>query len=199
MKDNSREQKQRYVFTGRVKYGEDAIKAFCNVQFAAFQGKKQLGIIILSLLMIIFGVSGKLGLAVSAIFVPLGCCMLTYINFIPRNDAEKLIKAYGGNYPTSHYAFDGAGFDIAAGAGANRIGFDNIVRLIDDDRYFYFFASPKVAYIVERASLKPSEPESFKAYCAKRVGLEWTEYFPWYSPNIAARIRCRKNTKKVPK
>ena len=174
------------LFTGRVRYNENAIIAFCKVQFSAFRGKKQIGFILGSLIMILAGVSGRLGGAVSTILVLLGCWGPMYLNSIPKNDADKLIKAFDGKFPTSVYSFD-------------RDGFDNIIRLIEDDEYFYFFAAPQVAYVVDKSSLSPADADGFMRLASERTELEWTKARRWYSVKLSTLIKERKNTKKIPK
>lgn len=187
------------LFTGRVRYNENAIIAFCKVQFSAFRGKKQIGFILGSLIMILAGVSGRLGGAVSTILVLLGCWGPMYLNSIPKNDADKLIKAFDGKFPTSVYRFDRDGFDISSGKDKNRIGFDNIIRLIEDDEYFYFFAAPQVAYVVDKSSLSPADADGFMRLSSERTELEWTKARRWYSVKLSTLIKERKNTKKIPK
>lgn len=187
------------LFTGRVRYNENAIIAFCKVQFSAFRGKKQIGFILGSLIMLLAGVSGRLGGAVSTILVLLGCWGPMYLNSIPKNDADKLIKAFDGKFPTSVYSFDRDGFDISSGKDKNRIGFDNIIRLIEDDEYFYFFAAPQVAYVVDKSSLSPADADGFMRLASERTELEWTKARRWYSVKLSTLIKERKNTKKIPK
>ena len=187
------------LFTGRVRYNENAIIAFCKVQFSAFRGKKQIGFILGSLIMILAGVSGRLGGAVSTILVLLGCWGPMYLNSIPKHDADKLIKAFDGKFPTSVYRFDRDGFDISSGKDKNRIGFDNIIRLIEDDEYFYFFAAPQVAYVVDKSSLSPADADGFMRLASERTELEWTKARRWYSIKLSTLIKERKNTKKIPK
>lgn len=198
MKGSSAAEKKP-LFTGRARYDEKTIFAFCKVQFSAFQAKKQIGFVLVSLIMILAGVSGRLGGAVSTILVLLGCWGPMYLNSIPKNDADKLIKAFDGKFPTSVYSFDNDGFDISSGKDRNRIGFDNIIRLIEDDAYFYFFAAPQVAYVVDKTSLSPADSDGFKQLASKQTELEWTQARLWYSVKLSTLIKERKNTKKIPK
>ena len=75
----------------------------------------------------------------------------------------------------------------------------NMIRLIEDRNYFFFFAAPQLAYIVEKKTLDPNDVDKFRAYTSRRIGLEWTRSRPWYSVNIKGLINDKKNTRKIPK
>lgn len=196
---NNKQDKSVAAFRAKTHNNEQAMTAFCKVQFSAFQTKKQLIIILISLAMIIVGVSDIVGLAASAFLVPVGCFALMYLSYIPKSDAEKLIKAYDGKFPTSIYSFTDKGFDIVSGKDKNHLGYESIIRLIEDDNYLFFFASPQVAYLVDKSSIQPNSLKHFKDYTQKRVGVEWTVTRPWYSINMSVLMKGRKNTKSVKK
>ena len=164
-------EKKPCAFSGRAVYNENAIKAFCKVQYSAFKKKNQILIVLLGIALIVLAV-----------------CGLT-----------KGAASIDGKFGTSKYSFDDKGFDIVAGSDTNRLGYDNMIRLIEDSDYFFFFATPQLAYIVEKKTLDPKSEEKFKAYTSRRVGLEWTSARPWYSLNLKAVINDKKNTRKIPK
>ena len=73
-----------------------------------------------------------------------------------------------------------------------------MIRLIEDSDYFFFFATPQLAYIVEKKTLDPKSEEKFKAYTSRRVGLEWTSARPWYSLNLKAVINDKRILERYP-
>ena len=180
-------------------YNENAIKAFCKVQYSAFKKKNQILIVLLGLALIVLAVCGLTKGVASIVVGVIGCWVITLPGVVPKSDADKLIAAMDGKFGTSKYSFDDKGFDIVAGSDTNRLGYDNMIRLIEDSDYFFFFATPQLAYIVEKKTLNPKSEEKFKAYTSRRVGLEWTSARPWYSLNLKAVINDKKNTRKIPK
>lgn len=187
------------AFSGRAVYNEDVIRAFCKVQYATFKKKNQATFIICGIALIALAVCGVIGGTFSIVVGAVGCWVLTLPSVVSKNDADKLITAMDGRYSMSKYSFDDNEIDIAAGNESNRLGYDNMIRLVEDDSYFFFFAAPQLAYIVEKKSLDPNDTEKFKAYTSCRVGLEWTRSRPWYSMNVKAIINDRNNTRKIPK
>lgn len=198
MKEKSAEKKPA-AYTGKATYNEDALNAFCKVQFAAFNKKTQVIAVLIGIALIVLAVSGAIGGTFSIIIGALGCWVVTLPGVFPKSDADKLVKAMNGKFSTSVYSFDDKGFDIVAGKDTNRLGYDNMIRLIEDEYYFFFFATPKLAYVVEKLSIRPEGTEKFKSYVSRRVGLEWTKARPWYSVNVRAIVHDRKNTRKIPK
>lgn len=198
MKEKSAEKKPA-AFTGKATYNEDALNAFCKVQFAAFRRSMQVFVVLLGLALVVLAVCGVVSGGVSIIIGALGCWIITLPGVFPKSDADKLIHAMNGKFSTSVYSFDDKGFDIVVGKDTNHLGYDNMIRLIEDDYYFFFFATPKLAYIVEKMSIRPEGTEKFKSYVSRRVGLEWTKARPWYSVNVRALVHERKNTRKIPK
>lgn len=189
----------RCAFSGRVVYDENAIRAFCKVQYAAFKRKSQATFIVCGVAFIVLAVCGVIGGTLSIVVGAVGCWVLTLPGVVSRSDADKLITAMDGKFAASKYSFDDKGVDIAAGNESNRLVYDNMIRLIEDDNYFFFFAVPQLAYIVEKKTIIPHDIEKFKAYTSRRVGLEWTRSRPWYSVKVKAMINDRNNTRKVPK
>ena len=172
-------EKKPCAFSGRAVYNENAIKAFCKVQYSAFKKKNQILIVLLGIALIVLAVCGLTKGAASIVIGVIGCWVITLPGVVPKSDADKLIAAMDGKFGTSKYSFDDKGFDIVAGSDTNRLGYDNMIRLIEDSDYFFFFATPQLAYIVEKKTLNPKSEEKFKAYTSRRVGLEWTSARPW--------------------
>lgn len=192
-------EKKPCAFSGRAVYNEDAIKAFCRVQYAAFKKRNQLTFILLGISLIVLAVCGEIGGTLSVVVGAVGCWILTLPGVVSKSDADKLVAATEGRFSTSKYSFDDKGFDIAVGSETNRLGYDNMIRLIEDRNYFFFFAAPQLAYIVEKKTLDPNDVDKFRAYTSRRIGLEWTRSRPWYSVNIKGLINDKKNTRKIPK
>ena len=191
--------KKPCAFSGRAVYNEDAVKAFCRVQYAAFKKRNQLTFILLGIALIVLAVCGVISGTLSIVVGAVGCWVLTLPGVVSKSDADKLIAAMDGSFGASKYSFDDKGFDIVAGNETNRLGYDNMIRLIEDESYFFFFAAPQLAYIVEKKTLNPHDTEKFKAYTSRRVGLEWTRSRPWYSVSVKGLISDRKNTRKISK
>lgn len=198
MKEKTAEKKPA-AYTGKATYNEAALTAFCKVQFSAFRRQTQVFVALLGLALVVLAVCGVTSGGVSVILGALGCWIITLPGVLPKSDADRLIAAMQGNFSTSVYSFDDKGFDIVAGKDTNRLGYDNMIRLIEDDMYYFFFATPKLAYIVEKASVRPFGEEKFKSYVSRRVGLEWTKSRPWYRVSLRSLIDEKKNTRKIPK
>ena len=183
------------VFTAKTVNDSRAIQCFCKVQFAAFQTKKQIILLVISLAMIVAGATGKLGNFGAAILLPFGCFTLMFIGAIPKSDADKVIQAYDGKFPTSKYSFGDRGIDIEVGSDRNHLDYESMIRLIEDKEFLLFFASPKVAYLIDKESIRPKNVEHFKEYTQKRVGVEWTKSRAWYMINMQYLMNRKKYLK----
>lgn len=187
------------LYRGQVRYGEEAISAFCGAQFTAFRKRLQLLVVSAGILMIAAALFAGLGGVLSSVLALLGCWLPMLLSSVPKSNADRILSAFDGKFPLSEYRFDRDGFDISSGKDANRIGFDNLIRLIENDRYLFLFASPGVAYMVEKSSLKPHNVEGFKGLVSKKCGLEWTDDRKWYALRPSALRKERRNTRKIPK
>jgi len=172
--------KPQYSYSAKTTYDADCINAFCRARFCVYQKKKQALIALISLALIIVGALGVIGTVGAVISIPLGCWLLTAIGSFPKSDADRMINAANGSYPVSQYRFDDSGFDIVSGSQTNRLEYNSITRLVEDEFYFFFFATPKLAYMVSKASIRPIDVSGFRSYTAKHCRLEWSTLRPWY-------------------
>lgn len=106
-------EKKPCAFSGRAVYNEDAIKAFCRVQYAAFKKRNQLTFILLGVALVVLAVCGAIGGTLSVVVGAVGCWILTLPGVVSKSDADKLVAATEGRFSTSKYSFDDKGFDIA--------------------------------------------------------------------------------------
>jgi len=171
---------QQCRYTARTEYNADCINSFCRARFTLYQKKKQALLVLISIALIAVGAAGLIGNVGAVISIPLGCWLLTAIGSFPKSDADRMIAASEGNFPVSQYTFDETGFSIVSGGQTNRLGYESMIRLVEDESYFIFFATPKLAYMVLKAAVRPIDENGFRSYTARRCGLEWSELRPWY-------------------
>lgn len=66
-------EKKPCAFSGRAVYNENAIKAFCKVQYSAFKKKNQILIVLLGIALIVLAVCGLTKGAASIVIGVIGC------------------------------------------------------------------------------------------------------------------------------
>lgn len=70
-------EKKPCAFSGRAVYNENAIKAFCKVQYSAFKKKNQILIVLLGIALIVLAVCGLTKGAASIVIGVIGCWVIT--------------------------------------------------------------------------------------------------------------------------
>lgn len=179
-------------YCGRNVYDEQATLAFCKTQFNIFQVKKQVFLIIAFIVCVLAGLSGAFNNAVSIIFISIGCWFITMIKSIPKGNAEKILEAMNGKFPSSLYKFDCDGFDIYSGKDRNRIEYDSIIRLVDEGNYCFLFATPQIAYMIRKDSLDPCDIDGFMEFISYKADIQWTLSKPWYMLGIKDLLNRKK-------
>lgn len=183
-------------FDAYVVYNDKAILAFCKAQFNVFQTKKQIALILISIFMILLGGSGVAGYAAAAVLIPSGCWLLMSLNSFPKSDARKIAASFGGCFPESGYRIGKDGISIDAGGKKNHLDYADLIRLVEDDDYFMFFASPQVGYLIDKTSIPTEELGRFSAYIQEATGLGWLRSRAWYSVSLPFILDICRNFRK---
>ncbi|MDR3230924.1 MAG: hypothetical protein LBT65_05760 [Synergistaceae bacterium] len=104
-------------------------------------------------------------------FVFLGCWAMMAIRQTPNRRAERIITRLGGKFPAIDYTFDEENFTANFGANADLVPYGEVVRLIEDKTYCYFFLKSFSVYMFAQKSAE--NPEELKEYLATQTGLRW--------------------------
>ena len=111
-----------------------------------------------------------------------GCWLLTSLNFQAKNSADNIKKALGGQYPTNRYEFYDDHFVLLA-QNQDVVGYQKLMRLVEDDGYCYLFINEQACYMLEKASLG-EEREAFRAFMEKKTGMRWTKPYKLSTFNL---------------
>lgn len=162
------------LYTAEMKYNEDAVKRTCQMQFDTFQWQTKLVGIVVSLVLIGFGVGGLIqNASLRILSVAMGCIMLTSVDARAKSNARALLRAFDGKFPETIYSFTEKGFSHTSSKG--QISYDSVIRLMEDELYLYIYVSRESAYMVSKAVVSGEDgAEGLKKMIANACGMEWS-------------------------
>lgn len=164
-----------------------------------FRGIGTYGLFAIGAVLMVMGVLSSYGtLATRTMMVAVGCFMVVGINTPEKYLAKKIIQSMNGRFPKLSYDF---GFEVIKIKGAdnmNRLNYDEIIRLVEDDEYFYIFRKDKSAFMIDRKTAKP-KADSLRELLSKKTQLNWTKPRSMAATSLITIIMDKKNTKKVKK
>ena len=99
---------------------------------------------------------------------------LPLLNAVGRTATDQLIKALGENEIRVEYRFYEKDFTQSTQGKTTRKAYKDLVRLWEDDDYFYVFPSGNQAFMIEKAGMTPSA-ELFREQMEKETGLSWNQ------------------------
>lgn len=168
---------------GYMEHTEESIYRLSSVQFNVFGVWHKIARIITALTLLWLGVNMKSSVVVAAFCLMVGAWMIASLNQIPKHKARKLIGSADGKLPKSSYAFEEQHIRIKSTGASSTISYDQIVRLVEDDDYFYLFINRNAAYMVAKKSIEPNAKE-LRSFLAEHTGLQWTANRPLWKMNV---------------
>ncbi|MDO5540305.1 MAG: YcxB family protein [Eubacteriales bacterium] len=182
-----------------ITYNEDTMKRMVKIRMRTFRGIGTYGLFAIGLVFLVLGVLSSYGtLATRTMMVAVGCFILVGINTPEKYMAKKIIQSMNGRFPKLSYDF---GFEVVKIKGAdniNRLDYEEIIRLVEDDEYLYVFRKDKSAFMIDRKTAKP-KADSLKELLSEKTGLRWTKPRALAATSLITIIVDKKNTRKVQK
>lgn len=174
---------------------EETIRILSRVQYLSFRK----GYIILQFVLGVafasaglFVVQDKTASILCCLF---GCWMLVSWNQIPLFRANKIIRECGGQFFKTSYSFDDNGIAIHNEQLDSTLDYRRIIRLVQDESYFYLFISNEGAYMIPRSAITPNEPLQFAQMLESKTGLSFIENRSVFLLSRKSLLAERRNTK----
>ncbi len=176
--------KQKVLYTALMKHNANTIEKLVLMQYNTFQVKNKLIQILLSLLLILYGVfTFHTGMVTSYLCLFLGCVMIAGLDVRAKSNARKIISQMNNRFPSSAYYFTSTGFKDSEKS--KEIPYTELIKLIDDRKYLYLYVSKESAYMIANASVYGDGGlEGLKKLLSEQTGINWTRPASFWSFNI---------------
>lgn len=158
-------------YTANITYTADATIKLAKMQQKVFNGTGRMLSIIVSFLIIAFAFYIGMEKPYSILILVMGCFALTNNDAPARNRAKKMIIALNGYEPKMKYNFEADDFLCITVNEENRFPYSAIIRMAEDDRFFYLFPDQASAFLIDKASVKPGSAEKLKEFLEKKAGI----------------------------
>lgn len=129
------------------------------------------------------------------LFLAAGCLMITNIDAPAKHRVKQLEKMLKGYVPTMEYTFYGKDFESRTVNEYKRCDYNDLIRIVDDGKYFYLFPNKQSCYMVDLASLMPNDTVGFRKLIEESSGLKVTVPFSFLKNGLYTLIKNRKNTR----
>lgn len=169
-----------------MQHSEDTVRRLAKVQYNTFSAFGKIFWYAVCILCIATGVGliGSFNDTVNLLLVAFGAIVIVNIGASGKLRADKTIaavKASGSKYPRTTLAFESSGIQVTehTDKSANTtLTYSSIIRLTEDDAYWYLFINKVAAYMLPKDSIQsPDEREKFVAMLEKKTGLTMSEPF----------------------
>ncbi len=164
-------------YSAQIVHSKETVQRFTRVQYGTFEFTRKLGFFLVSILLILFGVSQLARSSLPGIAALLvGCLLLTNLNNRAESIAERVAEAMQGRYSTLRYTFMEETF--TDGEGRPAVPYSSLYCLIADEQYLYLFTGKATGYMFPAASVLDAQTgspsaEELKRFLAQQSGLRW--------------------------
>ncbi len=158
-------------FTADITYTAEATMKLAKTQQKVFNGTERAMCFLASLLFIALAFYVGTDKPYGILILVMGCFALTNIDAPARNRAKKTIAALKGYEPKMKYSFETDAFTCTTVNEENRFPYTSLIRMSEDDRFFYLFPDRASAFLIEKASVTPGDAEKLKAFLEKKAGI----------------------------
>ena len=97
-------------YTAKMEHNSKTIEKLVETQQRVFQFGQRVGYMLISALLIIYGLYADKSMYTSYLALFAGCVMVTGLSFNTKRHAQALVKQMEGNFPKSNYTFTDQGF-----------------------------------------------------------------------------------------
>lgn len=161
------------TYTASIAHTEDSIQRLMKNQYLLFNKKVLALQAALCVLGLTLGLGGPFHLAVRMAFLFLGCWMLPFVAKPGREAARQMIRQLNGVLPSMGYTFYASRMLCATGGKETAVLYSRLIRLTEDERYYYLFQDDHACYMVDKQTLRPREEEQFRKDLEAACGLEF--------------------------
>lgn len=154
-------------YTAQMEYSDDTIRLMFKTEYYTYEKLRLVLRYALSILLIAAGLLLSLPIAAQAICLMIGAWLFVSPDFPSKVRAEGVIQQRGGQTSSVQMTFDEKRIGIGNGL---TIAYDEIDRLIEDDRYYYIFRDRQTAVMILKGSVSGGSEEDFRAHIEQRTG-----------------------------
>ncbi len=160
-----------------MQHDRSTVKRLATVQFRTFSGLTRFiwyGISII-LILLGFGLLYDFGIPFRYLFLAAGCIIFGNVGVSAQFRAEKTLRAIeqqGGQFPRTKMLFRDSDIFVLEDGGTGRsVSYNSILRLSEDNLYYYLFITNEAAYMVPKNQLRnpPEFRHTLERTCGKRV------------------------------
>lgn len=181
-------------FQMTFQHSESTIKRLSQVQYLSFQKLFILLQLILGAFFLYAGYALTNDDVVMILFYFFGGWLLVSWKQIPLFRAEKILRQCKGEFPVTHFSFEGKQIRIENEQIKSALEYSKILRLTQDESYHYLFISREGAYMLPR-SRERKEDDAFEEFLSKKTGLNWTPVKSIFSLSLKSLHMEHRNTR----
>ncbi len=173
-------------------HSEKTIKRLSEVQYVSFQKLSMLIQLLIGAGFLYFGAFVIKDIVVQVLFLLFGSLLVVGLKEMPKFKADKIITLCDGKYPSSDISFKDDCIEVSTSGKTMTVGFDSLVRLVEDDQYNYMFISRDSAFMFPKQE-DPSEAE-LKLFLSEKTSKEWIKVRKLLFVSFRSLFKERRNT-----
>ena len=154
-------------FEAEMVHDDETIRLMFKTEYYTYEKTRLLARYALAVALIAAALLGGLPTIVQAICLMIGAWLFAAPDFLSKVRAEGVIQQRGGQTSSVQMTFDDKKIGIGNGL---TIAYDEIDRLIEDDRYYYIFRDKQTAVMVLKGGVSGGSEEDFRTHIEQRTG-----------------------------
>lgn len=158
-------------FTAAIVYNADTLKKLGKVQNRS-RVLHNLVYLTMCFLLVLAGLFFGIKTTRGLLCIALGSLGFPLCNAFGKAGTDNLIKALGNHEIHVDYEFFEKDFTAATQGKMTRTPYQSLLRLWEDNEYFYIFPIKNQGFMIERSSILPSA-ESFREQLSRETDLHW--------------------------
>ena len=182
-------------YTAKIDYDSKTSLRLAKMQQRLFNIPLEITGYVLSAILIASGFFLGCNTTSGLLFLAAGCLMITNIDAPARHRVKQLEKMLKGYVPTMEYTFYEKDFVGRTVNECKRCVYNDLIRIVDDGKYYYLFPDKQYCYMVDLASLVPNDSVGFRKLIEESSGLKVTVPFSFLKNGLYTLIKNRKNTR----
>lgn len=154
-------------FEAAMVHDDETIRLMFKTEYYTYEKTRLLARCALAVALIAAALLGGLPTIVQAICLMIGAWLFAAPDFPSKVRAEGVIQQRGGQTSSVQMTFDDKKIGIGNGL---TIAYDEIDRLIEDDRYYYIFRDKQTAVMILKGGVSGGNEEDFRTHIEQRTG-----------------------------
>ena len=169
------------IYTCRTAFTENAVRLMFKTEYFTYEKKLLVMRCGFAAVLLIAGVMPVLPTPARIFCLLVGVWLIVAMDFPSKVRAEGVIQQQNGQVGQVDLVFTDREIQVEQ---KQRIAYDQVDRLIEDDAYFFIFQSKQTAVMVEKAHLLPHDPEGFKRMIEEKTGKAFARNANLLSMNL---------------